>query len=367
MKFLEGKTATEKKKIVAAGILGLIALVALWLAFGRSFFGGSTTASTKATPTPKPTASSSDKGDTAMPTLSQQEFTYQTTEVVYNGTGDAPEPGRNIFAFYEPPPPCTGDKCPPSPTPKPPEPKTPSPTPSPVFALSAVNPQTIYAGSKGFRLEAIGDRFTPDAQIYFNQQPMPTTYVNGQKLVTDIPANLIAQEGGRQIIVQSRDNKSYSDQQMINVQAPPKPTVQYIGMIGRKRYNNDTAYFVENDKSSPFGARLNDVVNSRFRLIAIAPNEVTFQDVDLGFKHRVTISKSAGGPAGVGPIKGMDPGGGINAAPFDPNGGIPVGDIPGIPNNIQRFNQGQAAPSLDSGAAKKPDPEKKDVDDDGDN
>jgi hypothetical protein len=137
-------------------------------------------------------------------------------------------------------------------------------------------------------------------------------------------------------------------------------------MIGRKRYNNDTAYFVENDKGSPFGARLNDVVNSRFRLIAIAPNEVTFQDVDLGFKHRVTISKSAGGPAGVGPIKGMDPGG-INAAPFDPNGGIPVGDIPGIPNNIQRFNQGQAAPSLDSGAAKKPDPEKKDVDDDGDN
>ena len=365
MKFLEGKSPTEKKKIIAAGVLGLVALTALWLAFGRSFFGGSTTASIKATPTPRPSpSSSSDKGDSAMPSLSQQEFNYQTTPVVYEaGNSYAPDPGRNIFAFYEPPPPCP--TCP-TPAPKPSEVRTPAPTATPVYALMSVNPQTIYAGSKGFRLEVNGDRFTPDSQIYFNQSPMPTTYVNAQKLVTDIPANLIAQEGPRQVIVQSRDGKSYSDQQMMSIQAPPRPTVQYIGMIGRKRYNNDTAYFVQDDKSSPFGARLNDIVNSRFRLIAIAPAEVTFQDVDLGFKHRVVISKSAGNPGGIPGKGGFDPG--INTAPFDPGGGIPMGDIPGIPNNIQRYNPGQSAPSLDSGGQKKP-PEKKDVDDndDGDN
>ena len=126
------------------------------------------------------------------------------------------------------------------------------------------------------RLMVIDLRRTPE--IYFNQAPMPTTFINGQKVVTDIPANLIAQEGSRQVIVQAPDGKRYSDQLMLNVQAPPRPTVQYIGMIGRKRYNNDTAYFTENEKSTPFGARLNDILNNRFRLIAITPSEVTFQD-----------------------------------------------------------------------------------------
>jgi len=66
MALLEGKSPTEKKKIIAAGILGLVALVALYLAFGRS---SGTTASTKDAPKPKPTASSSGQGDVVMPGL----------------------------------------------------------------------------------------------------------------------------------------------------------------------------------------------------------------------------------------------------------------------------------------------------------
>ena len=58
----------------------------------------------------------------------------------------------------------------------------------------------------------------------------------------------------------------YSNQVMLRVQAPPKPTLQYIGMIGRKRYNNDTAYFIEQGNATPIGRRLNDVVAGRFRL-----------------------------------------------------------------------------------------------------
>ena len=83
MALLEGKSPTEKKKIIAAGVLGLIALIALYLAFGRS---SSTTASSKDGAKPKPTASSSssDKGDVVMPPVSQQNQVYESTPIVYD-------------------------------------------------------------------------------------------------------------------------------------------------------------------------------------------------------------------------------------------------------------------------------------------
>ena len=60
MAFLEGKTETEKKQLIAAAVLGVVALVALYFAFGRSFFGGSTTRATvKITATPTPSSGAS--------------------------------------------------------------------------------------------------------------------------------------------------------------------------------------------------------------------------------------------------------------------------------------------------------------------
>ena len=360
MALLEGKSPTEKKKIIAAGVLGLIALIALYLAFGRS---SSTTASSKDGAKPKPTASSSsssDKGDVVMPPVSQQNQVYESTPIVYDADNSyAPEPGRNIFAFHEPDPPCP--TCP-APTPKPTEVKTPPPAPTPFILVNSASPQTVYAGSKGFRLEVTGDKFSPDTRLYFSQTELPTTFINEQKLVADIPANFIAQEGPKQIMAQTTDGKKYSNQVTMLVQAPPKPTVQYIGMIGRKRYNNDTAYFTESEKSTPFGLRLNDILSNRFRLIAITPADVTFQDVDLGFKHRVAITRQVPGAGGGPPGKGSP--GDFGSVPFDSGGGnIAPGDIPGIPNNIQRFQPGQpGAPAL---AAPQKMPEKKDVDDKG--
>ena len=73
-------------------------------------------------------------------------------------------------------------------------------------------------------------------------------------MIADVPAGLIAAEGSRQLIVQSVDGKKYSLQVIYNVQAPPKPQFQYIGMIARKRYNNDTAYFLEQGKQTPMSA-----------------------------------------------------------------------------------------------------------------
>lgn len=298
MSIFEGKTPAERNKMIAAAVLGVVSLVALYFAFGSSFFGSSTSTSVtvKVSPTPKPKAPTA-PGDSALPTADEQNFLYQTTPVVYMpGNSYAPDAGRNIFAFYEPPPPCLD--CPPPPPKPSPTPPPPSPPPTPPIYIAAA-PQSVFAGSKAFSLEVSGNEFPADARIYFNQNEMPTKYVGPQKLTTEVPANFITQAGPRQIIVQTPDGKMYSNQVMLTIMAPPKPTLQYIGMIGRKRYNNDTAYFVEQGSDKPIGRRLNDVVSGRFRLIDISTNEVVFEDVTLGFKHRVALSKTAT-PAGPG-------------------------------------------------------------------
>lgn len=365
MAVLAGKTQTERNKIIAAILLGVLALFALYFAFGRSFFSSGSSVAAKGSPTPKPGASPSNNPDKfKVPTAEEQNFNDVTTAVVYiPGNAYAPDAGRNIFAFYEPPLPT-----PYSPTPLPTAPPIvpPTPGPTPVYLVGYLNPQSLYAGSQGFRLEVNGDRFTPDARIYFSQTEFPTTFINAQKLVTDIPANLITSEGQRQIIIQSPDGKSYSNQVMLQIQAPPRPGFQFIGMIGRKRYNNDTAYFLENGKPTPFTARLNDVVGGRFRLMSISSAEVVFEDTSLGFKHKLPIVKTAtaggspatepGGRTNNGFPNGI-PGGEPGFIPY-PNNNIPQTDIPGIPNNIPRYVPPQ-------NPNKNP-TDKKDVDDDGD-
>ena len=208
MALFEGKTTTERNKMIAAGVLGLVALVALYLAFGRGFFGSSSSAAVKSSPTPKASATpSANRDDAKLPTVSEQDFNYQTTTVDYRPSSSyAPAPGRNIFAFYEPPPPCTKD-CP-TPLPKPtPTPIPVTPAPTPLLLMTSLNPGSVYAGVRAFRLEVDGDRFTPDSHIYFNQTELPTTYVNAQRVFADVPATLIAQEGSRQVIVQTPNGR----------------------------------------------------------------------------------------------------------------------------------------------------------------
>ena len=160
--------------------------------------------------------------------------------------------------------------------------------------IGYVTPQSVYSGSKAFRLEVSGDRFTPDSVILFNGSQLPTTYISPQKLVAEIPANLINGEGARVITVIAPGGL-YSNNISLNVQSPPKPEFQYIGMIARKRYNNDTAYFQEEGKQTPISGRLNDVIGGRFRLISISAEETIFEDVNLGFKHKVALYRPAPG------------------------------------------------------------------------
>ena len=144
-------------------------------------------------------------------------------------------------------------------------------------------------------MEVSGDKFTPEMRIYYQGSEMPTTFISAQQLATDIPANFIAQSGGRIIEVRTPDGKFWSNQISFNVQEAPRPQFQYIGMIARKRGNNDTAYFQETGKPLPFGARLNDVVSGRFRLVSISSAEVIFEDTSLGFRHPLRLFRPAPG------------------------------------------------------------------------
>ena len=365
-----GKSPTERNKIIAAIVLGIVSLTALYLAFGRGIFGGSTTIAVGVTPTPKPSVSPSNSSKTqSMPSQDEENGIYTSTKVVYRPSSGAAEPGRNIFAFYEPPLPCDPSRDPnkcvtPTPVKTPP---TPTPTPTPPMHLEFVTPQTIYAGSGSFRLELNGDKFDPGAKIFLKGAALPTQFVSPQKLFANVPAAFIASPQSIDIIAKTPDGKLYSEQKIINVQEPPKPQFQYIGAKLAARGNNDTGYFMETGKQIPTVARLGDVVGGRFRLISITRNEAIFEDVSLPFKHplKMTSPSPTGGtsqPTGPrGFPNGFNNDGNNNIyVPYQNNG---QDSIPGIPNNIPRAQppqNGQRPPQ-----PKKDTPKDEDDDDGG--
>jgi hypothetical protein len=119
-------------------------------------------------------------------------------------------------------------------------------------------------------MEIAGDKFTPDTKIYMDQQELPSTFISETRMTADVPNVLIRNDGQRRIMAQTADGTKYSNQITFDIQPAPKPQFTYIGMIARKRSNNDTAYFQEPGKQMPTSARLNDVVGGRFRLVSIS-------------------------------------------------------------------------------------------------
>ena len=357
MKLFEGKTPAEKNKIIAAMVLGAMAVLAIGYNIIGLYNPGRKTSVT-VTASPTPTASPKTSSDAAaLPNDQEVNFEYTTTPVVYNpGAFYAPDAGRNIFAFYEPPAPTPYV---PTPTPAPTlyvEP-TPVPTPTPYYLVGFVTPESVYAGSKSFRLEVNGDKFTPDSVILFNGSQLPTTFISPQKLVAEIPANMIAGDGPKQIMVVAPDGKLYSNQVLLNVQAPPRPEFQYIGAKLSQRNNNNTAYFREKERE--YGARLNDVVGGRFRVMSIPKDEVVLEDTSLGFRYTMPLYRPTPGQSAAlnqptinSPNRRNFPNKDGNNQPLNtiqpiyiqPQPGEIAPGIPGIPGNIQRYNPPQPPP-----------------------
>ena len=125
------------------------------------------------------------------------------------------EARRNIFIYYEPPPPVQKGSVVPTPT----------PTPVPPVLLAGLSPANVYARTGDFTLEISGDKFTSQLRVVIDNNELPTRYINPQQLSATVPAAIIANPGGHQVMLRSPDGKTYSNTTTLSVAAPPTPMV----------------------------------------------------------------------------------------------------------------------------------------------
>jgi hypothetical protein len=294
MALFEGKTPAERNKLIAAMALGAIALISL----AYMFFGGSS-------PSPKRPANqnsntsarlasplqSAPTTNAAGPTTAAEihdDLLTQMRPVPVDWTPPAvPEAGRNIFAFYVPPP------TPPKPSPLPSPSPVPSPTPPPPLLLTSISPPNVFARTGDFTLEVTGDKFTQASRILVNGTELPTRYISPQQLSATVLAGMIAGEGPRQITVRTPDGKLYSNTATLNVSTPPTPNYIYVGIIGGQRYN-DTAVLKDKNSKELLNVQRGDVVGGRFRVTSISEREVSLVDTNLRVKHTLPFTGDTG-------------------------------------------------------------------------
>ena len=292
MQFFDPKNPNEKKKMIAAGVLALVAIIVLGYVF---FGGGSSKPSTNQTATrPSPTVRPGVPGNEPPPpdelsTLQEVKYIPAVPKV--------DEANRNIFAYYEAP----------SPTPKPIYVPTPTPTPTPPLMVSSLAPQTVYAGTPAdFSLQVIGDKFTPAVHVILDGRDLPTRFINSQQLFATVPQTLIKNAGVRQVEARSSDGKLYSNTVALNISQPQQPNYTYVGIIGKPRFN-DTAVLQEKSSKDFIRVQRGDAVGGRFRVVSISEKEVLLIDSTLKIPfHLPFTSDQSSNPGYRPPVKSAD-------------------------------------------------------------
>jgi len=285
----------EKKKLIFAAVLGLGAILVLyWVLIG---FDSRPTPPNRATATatPQRSATTAQRPAPAAPVSAEVLDAAKFAPIAYEPSSySAPEARRNIFAYYEP-------VLKPAVVPQTP---TPTPTPPPPILLASVSPSNVYARTADFKLEAAGDKFTPEMRIFVDGRELPTTYKGPQQLSTTIDASFISAPGGRQVVVRTPDNRLYSNQLTINVAAPPTPNYTYIGIISPQNRVTDTALVQDRSNKSILSAYRGDVIGGRFRVTSISEKELVLVDTSLKIKHVLPMSE---GDKGSGPLSRPTP------------------------------------------------------------
>ena len=291
MALFEGKTPSERNKLIAAMALGALALASL----SYMFFGSSSSPKPKGTKTaikdqlPAQLSLPSPVSKPAVPTAQEVHDAAPPVPVVWPQPvrADEPEPRRNIFAYYVAP----------TPTPAPSKAQeSPPPTPTPPLLLVSVSPSNVYARTGDFTLTVSGDKFTPLTHIFVGESELPTRFTGAQQLSATVPAALIASEGARQVSVRTHDGKLFSNTATLNVAAPPTPNYAFVGIIGTPRHN-DTALLQDKNSKEVLNVQRGDVVGGRFRVNSISEREVWLVDTSLGIKHTLPFSGGSTGEA----------------------------------------------------------------------
>lgn len=281
----------EKKKLIGAAVLGLLAVIFLWWAF-FGFGGSSKPPSTPARTASTPSGPGSRTTQVATTTTTQQNQPAPSAAVLdiaqfspinYQPSSySAPEVKRNIFAYYVPPEPSrnpVGAEA------------APSPSPPPPLLLASISPSNVYARSADFKLEAAGDKFTPATKIYIDGRELQTTFVGPQQLSANVSAAIIAAPGSRNILVRSADNSLYSNPATLSVAAPPTPNYTYIGIIGLHTRVDDTAMVQDRSNKTVLNVHRGDVLSGRFRVTSISEKELVMMDTSLKIKHTLPMTE----------------------------------------------------------------------------
>jgi hypothetical protein len=316
MALLEGKTPAERNKTIVAIVLGGLALLSL----SYMLFGGSSAPARKpasnnnsqraSTTAPAPSRTPID--DTVAPAGEPLDTEFLRPVNYTERPPSIPEASRNIFAYYEGPPPSAK----PSPGALVVQMPTPIPTPPPNMMLASVSPSNVYARTGDFTLEVTGDKFTPAVRIEMNGTAIPTRFINAQQLSANVPASLISFEGARQISVRSPDGQLFSNVATLNVQAPPVPNYTFVGLLGKTRYN-DTALLKDRSSRDLLNVQRGDMLGGRFRVTSISEREVSLIDTSLKIKHSLPLTTDGGG-SNSGSAPGIP-----NPNAMQPNSGFP--------------------------------------------
>jgi hypothetical protein len=272
----------ERKKLILALALGLVAILFLWWTF-FGFGGSSKPKANRNTDTPNQISGNRTSVNPA-PIQRDEELQAPPLEQLTPVSCCAAPPSvgearRNIFIYYEKPPPPPGPAEPP-----------PTPTPTPPVLLAAVSPSNVYAMTDDFTVEVTGDRFTPEVRITVDGSELRTRFVSPQQLSATVPAAMIANAGARQVIVRSPDGKLYSNSTMLNVSPAPTPNYTYIGIIGDKRRVRDTAILQDKGNREILNVQRGDVLGGRFRLTSISDTELVLMDTTLKIKHKLAMT-----------------------------------------------------------------------------
>jgi hypothetical protein len=289
MALFEGKTPAERNKMIAGIVLPLIAsLFVVRMLFFSSGPARPQTPTTNRNANSRSAAGPRAGAQEPPPTAADENLRLSTPVVYERASYSVPDAGRNIFAFYEPPP---------KPVKPPPTEAPPTPAPTPPLVLAGLSPSNVYARTAGFALQLSGDKFVPGVRIYVDGQEQPTQYRSTQQLTANVPAALIAAPGTRTVAVRTPDGKLYSNDLPLNVMQPPAPTYTYVGLLSRARFNTAV---LKDQKGELYSVRAGDIVEGRFRVVEISDRGVEVVDKDLNIKHTMPFveSRTSGGVAG---------------------------------------------------------------------
>jgi hypothetical protein len=281
MQLTDIKNPDERKKLLWAIVLGLVAIVFLWWAlfgFGRSSQPVRRTANNIPGPGSRPVG----QNPSAPQTVDQmnKDPLEQMRPIVFpDYIPGASEAKRNIFAYYEKPTPAPTVEAV----------ATATPTPIPPLLLAGLQPSNVFARTDDFTMDVSGDKFTPDARIFVDGRELNTHYASPQQLTATVPASMIANPGARSVMVKSANGVLYSNALALNISAPPTPNYSYIGIIGTRRFI-DTAILQDKNSKDVLNVQRGDVLGGRFRLTSISEKEVVLVDINLKIKHPLPFS-----------------------------------------------------------------------------